>query len=160
MTDAPEESQEPGAPKEPQYKEVSETELKRVLAEHEKWLQTDGEEGAQAKLQGANLRVAKLQRADLRGAKLQKANLYRADLQSAILRVADLQGANLGVANLQGAKLLGANLSGANLYGANLSGAKLTEAEHLTQQQLDEACGDKETKLPEGLTIETCPEDK
>ncbi len=65
MTDAPEESQEPGAPEEPQYKEVSETKLKRVLAEHEKWLQTDGEEGAQANLTGADLRGAKLQRADL-----------------------------------------------------------------------------------------------
>ena len=54
MTDEPKESQEPGAPKEPQYKEVSETELKRVLAEHEKWLQTDGEEGAQANLCMAN----------------------------------------------------------------------------------------------------------
>jgi hypothetical protein len=125
MTDAPEESQEPGAPKEPPYKEVSETELKRVLAEHEKWLQTDGEEGAQA-----NLREADLQGADLRGAKLQRADLRDANLQRA------------------------------NLSGANLSGAKLTEAEHLTQQQLDEACGDEETKLSEDLTIETCSEDK
>ncbi len=145
MTDAPKESQEPGAPKEPPYKEVSETELKRVLAEHEKWLQTDGEEGAQATLTGANL---------------QRANLYGANLQRANLRDADLQGAKLQKAKLLGANLSGANLSGANLSGANLSGAKLTEAEHLTQQQLDEACGDEETKLSEGLTIETCSEDQ
>jgi len=145
MTDAPEESQEPGAPKEPQYKEVSETELKRVLAEHEKWLQTDGEEGAQA---------------NLTGAKLQRANLRDADLQGANLRGAKLQKANLFGAKLQGAKLQKAKLQGANLRGANLSGAKLTEAEHLTQQQLDEACGDEETKLSEDLTIETCSEDK
>ena len=39
MTDAPEESQEPGAPKEPQYQKASD-ELKRVLAEHKKWFQT------------------------------------------------------------------------------------------------------------------------
>jgi len=115
MTDAPKESQEPGAPKEPPYKEVSETELKRVLAEHEKWLQTDGEEGAQA-----NLREADLQGADLHGAKLQSADLRDADLRD----------------------------------------ADLTEAEFLTQEQLDEACGDEETKLSEGLTIETCSEDK
>ena len=130
MTDGPKESQEPGAPKEPQYKEVSETELKRVLAEHEKWLQTDGEEGVQAKLTGANL-----QRANLGGAYLQGANLTGANLQKA-------------------------NLSGADFQGANLRGAKLTEAEHLTQQQLDEACGNKETRLPEGLTIETCLEEE
>ncbi len=119
MTDAPEESQEPGAPKEPQYKEVSD-ELKRVLAEHAKWVQTAGKEGAQASLAGA---------------KLQKANL--------------------GSANLQGANLLGANLQEADLSGANL-----TEAKELTQLQLDQACGDEETKLPEGLTIETCPEEQ
>ena len=39
---------------------------------------------------------------------------------------------------------------------ANLQGANLTEAKELTQMQLDQACGDTETKLPEGLTIATC----
>ena len=135
MTDEPKESQEPGAPKEPQYKEVSETELNRVLAEHEKWLQTDGEEGVQAKLQDANLKGAKLQKANL-----QKAILYGANLQGADLRRADLQAADLRRADLQE--------------------ANLKEAELLTQQQLDAACGDEETKLSEGLTIETCPEDQ
>jgi hypothetical protein len=38
-----------------------------------------------------------------------------------------------------------ANLIDADLRGAYLSGAKLT------QEQLDEACGDANTKLPEGL---------
>jgi len=133
MTDAPEESQEPGAPKEPQYKEVSETELKRVLAEHEKWLQTDGEEGAQA---------------NLTGAKLQRANLRDADLQGAILRDADLQRANL-----YGANLYGANLSGANLSGAVLGVPDLKLNTELTQQQLSSACSDPESppRLPRGF---------
>jgi len=39
----------------------------------------------------------------------------------------------------------GANLSGANLSKADLSGAELT------QTQLDAACGDANTKPPEGL---------
>ena len=43
---------------------------------------------------------------------------------------------------------------------ADLRFANLKKAEYLTQQQLDEACGNKETKLPEGFAIETCPEDK
>ncbi len=150
MTDAPEESQEPGAPKEPPYKEVSETELKRVLAEHEKWLQTDGEEGVQAKLQGANLQDAKLQ-----GANLQDANLYGAYLDGANLSGAKLKGADLREADFSRAKLQGADLRRADLQGANLK-----EAELLTQQQLDKACGDEETKLSEGLTIETCSEDQ
>jgi uncharacterized protein YjbI with pentapeptide repeats len=80
---------------------------------------------------------------------------YRAKLQGADLRRADLQGADLLGADLQGADLRSADFQGANLRGANLK-----EAEFLTQQQLDEACGDEETKLSEGLTIETCSEDQ
>ncbi len=72
MTDAPEESQEPGAPKGPQYKEVSETELKRVLAAHAKWIQPAGKEGAQANLVGANLEGANLVGANLEGAFLDR----------------------------------------------------------------------------------------
>jgi len=29
----------------------------------------------------------------------------------------------------------------------------------LTQEQLDEACGDEKTKLPPGLSIKPCPDD-
>jgi uncharacterized protein YjbI with pentapeptide repeats len=42
------------------------------------------------------------------------------------------------------------NLTRATLRGADLSGADRRGAE-LTQTQLDEACGDTDTKLPEGL---------
>ena len=66
---------------------------------------------------------------------------------------ADLSGADLSDANLSGANLSGANLSDANLSGANLSGANLTGAKNLTQEQLDKACGNADTKLPEGLTL-------
>lgn len=38
-----------------------------------------------------------------------------------------------------------------NLTDARLNGANLTTAKNLLQQQLDSACGDKDTKLPEGL---------
>ena len=41
----------------------------------------------------------------------------------------------------------------------NLAGADLSGATGLTQKQLDQACGDKETKLPEGLTIKPCPDE-
>ena len=141
MTDAPKESQEPGAPKEPQYKDVSETELKRVLAEHDKWVETAGEEGAQANLKGAHLQGANLQ-----GAMLQEAQFQKASLAFAKLHGANLEGADLRLADLRGANLLGAKLQGADLRGAK----------NLTQEQLDEACGDEKTELSEGLTIETC----
>jgi hypothetical protein len=35
--------------------------------------------------------------------------------------------------------------------------ANLRDARHLTQAQLDHACGDDKTQLPERLTIKTCP---
>jgi uncharacterized protein YjbI with pentapeptide repeats len=95
-----------------------------------------------AKLQGANL-----QGADLREANLRETNLERAILVRAVLPLANLQGANLNGAKLQGANLKGAKLQGAHLEGSNV-----------TQEQLDKACGDGNTKLPPGLTIKPCPE--
>jgi len=59
--------------------------------------------------------------------------------------------ANLTNASLSSARLINADLSGAILLGANLSGADLSRARNLTQTQLDAACGDANTKLPEGL---------
>ncbi len=65
---------------------------------------------------------------------------------------AKLQGADLTAAKLQGADLTGVNLQGAFLAGANLSGADLTYSERVTLTQLDQACGDTKTKLPDHLT--------
>ena len=119
-----------------------------------------------ANLQEADLAFANLQGAVLAGANLQEANLAFANLQEADLDGANLQEANLISANLQEANLISANLQRANLRGANLQeaefefadlqGADFQNTEGLTQVQLDEACGDEETKLPEGLTIELC----
>ena len=131
-------------------REVSEEELKQILAAHETWLETGGEKGKQADLsrtdlQGADLVVANLQGANLGDANLQEANLYSAGLQEA----------RLGSANLQGA-----DLYHADLQGANLTGADLTKAKGLTREQLDEACGDDETNLPDDLAdyqMKACP---
>ena len=128
--------------------------------------------------QGADLQRANLQGTDLFGANLQDANLAHANFQGAELEEADLrkatlsfanfQEANLAHANLQGADLYGASLRGADLLGANVEGAKFTgsklqgadmiESEGLTQEQLEFACGDAETKLPRGISIAPCPE--
>ena len=117
-----------------------------------------------ANLTGANLTGAKLSRVDLTGANLTGANLGLADLNGAYLSGANLSGANLSGANLRGADLTGANLRSANLRGANLSvayliRADLTGAKNLIQTQLNEACGNNETELPEGLglTLKPCP---
>ena len=109
---------------------------------------------------GANLSNANLQGANLGRADLRKAYLFFADLQGAKLTYANLQGAVLERANLQGANLQGASLWGAILGGANLQGASLTQAMGLTGKQLDEACGDDKTKLPDylaGYQMKPCP---
>ena len=44
----------------------------------------------------------------------------------------------------------------ADFRDADAQGADLTDARNLTQKQLDAACGDEATKLPEDLTISPC----
>jgi hypothetical protein len=77
--------------------------IKKVLEEHNKWLDNDG--GERADLRYANLLYADLRRADLRGADLRDANLLYADLRGADLQAADLRYANLRDANLRGADI-------------------------------------------------------
>jgi hypothetical protein len=100
----------------------------------------------------ASAGLANFQGADLSMATLQKADLIMARLQGANLQGARLQGANLQGANLQGANLQKANLQGANLQGANLQGVNFTAVTNLTQDQVNTACCDEDTQLPDGLT--------
>jgi len=83
-------------------------------------------------------------------------DLHRANLAGQWLAGDDLRNANLSSANLVGANLSFANLSGADLSFADLSFANLSGARSLIQAQLDGACGNANTKLPEGLTLESC----
>jgi hypothetical protein len=118
-------------------------------------------------LEGVHIPKAYLSGAFLGGAYLHNADLSGADLTRAILRAANLSGADLTRAILRAASLFGADLSGANLSGADLdyahlgyadlSHADLSGAKNLTQAQLGDACGDKETKLDPPLTIKPCP---
>jgi Pentapeptide repeats (8 copies) len=102
----------------------------------------------QTDLRGADLRRAALRRADLWRADLRGASLRGADLRSASLRVTNFSGASFRGADLRGANLAGANLSDASVRGADLRGANLSSVGHLTQAQLDLACGDDKTQLP------------
>lgn len=127
----------------PEYREISEDELKHILEDHKKWLESDGKEGTRADLVGTDLQKeffssadlrkaflinANLQNANLNSSSLQKASLEGADLQNAQLSGADLEHSHLLGANLQGANLYGADLQNANLFGANLQSALLSEA--------------------------------
>lgn len=101
--------------------------------------------------------------ADFTGAKLEKAELGRAVLADAVLDGADLTRAEIARALFAGASLNGADMTGAYTYLARFEGTDLTQVKGLTQQQLDAACGDAGTKLPEGLSAPAawpCPRDE
>jgi uncharacterized protein YjbI with pentapeptide repeats len=108
----------------------------------------------------ANFSDANLIEANLSSAKFYNANLIRANLSDANLSSAALSGANLRGANLRGANLSSADLRGADLSDANLSDADLSGVKDLSQTQLDKACGNAHTKLPEGLTLKPCSTDR
>jgi uncharacterized protein YjbI with pentapeptide repeats len=114
-----------------------------------------------ANLNGADLDNANLSEANLSKADLEGANLKSADLSNAMLSDANLFGANLNAANLDNANLTGADLDHADLSDANLSDANLAYtylslAKNLTQTQLDKACGNPSTRLPQGLAVKPC----
>lgn len=118
-----------------------------------------------AKLENADLSNAELTGADLHGADLTEANFTESDLWNT-----QLVDANFTDANLSLAKLSGADFKGARLQNTDLSGAELVDegfqtgitpwpivkAINLSQVQLNEACGDKNTRLPKGFSIKPC----
>jgi uncharacterized protein YjbI with pentapeptide repeats len=148
QNDQPTEKQQPSDETQAEYREISEDDLKQILEDHEKWLESDGKEGKQADLnrtdlQGVNLSKANLQNANLKEANLQETYLSEANLQEAHLYKANLQKAELSEANLQKAflwraNLLEAGLKEANLQKADLSDANLQEA-YLSEANLQEA---------------------
>ena len=73
-----------------ELRNISKEELDKIIDNHKKWLQSNGEEGERADLRYADLSYANLSYADLRYADLSYANLRYADL-----RYADLSYANL-----------------------------------------------------------------
>jgi hypothetical protein len=102
-------------------------------------------------LRGGDLQEAHLASANLREDDLSAAHLSRATLFEANLSDADLSEADLREANVREANLSGAVLREANVREADLSGADLSSVEGLTQEQLDSAVMDENTKLPEYL---------
>lgn len=148
--------------------------LNAVLAAHRVWLESVGEEGRQADLRhadlsgrslwradlrrarfdGCNLRGADLDHADLSGAHfdgacLERASLWNARLGKTRLCQADLRNANLDHADLSGADLSEADCTETSLWGARLHGADLRTATGLMGDQLANALGDPDTRLPD-----------
>ncbi|WP_172296552.1 pentapeptide repeat-containing protein [Pseudoruegeria sp. HB172150] len=110
---------------------------------------------------GARLIKAGLEEARLSCAKFEDAVMHEARFDGAFMDSTDFTGANLANASFRGAygkraDFRGAKMEGADLEGAVLWHADLSTATGLTQEQLDTAVGDENTKLPPGLSIKTC----
>jgi len=110
-----------------------------------------GRDFSGARIRQADLSLATADRTRFRGANMSLTNFFGARLTGA-----DFTDANLEGATLVGAYLGGARMSGAALDGANFSGAELADAIGLSQSQLNTACGDATTTLPQEMTIPAC----
>ena len=106
---------------------------------------------AGADLTNQCVKQGNLEGADFDGARAVLMCMSFADFKGASFRGADLAGANLAHAILDGADLPGADLTITSIKGTDLRRTK-----GLTQRQLDEACGDAETKAPAGLKVSIC----
>jgi len=117
--------------------------------------------GYRANLTGAILVGADLTKAEMARSILVSANLSRANLTKAEFQRANLEGSNLEGANLSGSDLARANFTKTRLDGARMNqartfrtrfeGVNLSGVVGLTAAQLESACGDAATRLPEGL---------
>ena len=92
------------------------------------------------------LALAAVRGASLRGRDLRYASAKRAFLAAADLREVDLSWADLESVQLQGAKL----------GGVHLENADLRRATGLSKEQLSQAQCDSKTRLPEGLSNDSC----
>jgi uncharacterized protein YjbI with pentapeptide repeats len=145
-----------------------------------------GVKGEQVIMRGAVLEDATLTEANLSHSSMRQANLHRAEMTRGTFRDNDFQSANLigatapsvdftrsnfdrarldnadlSSATLDGSQFTGvrfgfANLEAASLIETNFSDADLTHVSGLTQEQLDKACGNMNTRLPDGLNVSYC----
>jgi uncharacterized protein YjbI with pentapeptide repeats len=107
-------------------------------------------------LAGADLTNQCVKQGNLEGANFDGARAVLMCMSFADFKGASFRGADLAGANLAHAILDGADMTGADLTITSIKGTDLRRAKGLTQRQLDEACGDAETKAPAGLKVSVC----
>lgn len=142
--------------------------------------------GESVNLAKAELRDATLTEANLYRSIFIKADLKRADMVRGEFKLGNFSGADLTSATATGANFEGshfvksrfdhaaldeavldkavfhgvqfgnASLANATMAEADFSGSDLSLTKGLTQEQLDTACGNAATELPEGLTVSYC----
>jgi uncharacterized protein YjbI with pentapeptide repeats len=107
-------------------------------------------------LAGADLSNQCVKQGNLEGADFDHARAVLMCMSFADFRGATFRGTDLSGANLAHADVDGADFTGANFTITSIKGTDLRKVKGLTQQQLDEACGDADTKAPAGLTVRLC----
>ena len=107
-------------------------------------------------LHGADLSNQCVKGGDLTGANFAEVNAHYMCMSLANFTDVDFRGADLTGANLAYSNLTGADLTGAVLDITSIKGTDLSRTKGLTQAQLDQACADKETKVPKGLVAKSC----
>jgi uncharacterized protein YjbI with pentapeptide repeats len=80
-----------------------------------------------------------------------RAELGRVNFSDAQLRDVDFEYSNLSRVSFNGAKLTNVNFSGAYTFLTRFENVDLSATSQLTQVQLDMACGNTNTRLPQGL---------
>lgn len=143
----------------------------------------EGVNFTQAMLSDATIRSAQLNRSDFSSASLQRANLSGGDFKGsdfsqteftnaeasganftdAIFSLAKLHHTNFNnatfiAAQLQFTEFGTANVTNVDFTAADFSGADLRTVRGITQAQLDQGCGNSDTRLPSGMSIALCPE--
>lgn len=93
------------------------------------------------------------------GVRLDLADFTSASLPNARFTGSILRGATFRNARLHKSDFTAAVVTAVDFTGAQLPGADLQSAIGLTRAQLKSACGDAQTKLPEGMSIATCATD-
>lgn len=107
-------------------------------------------------LQGADLSNTCVKARDLHGANFDGANAKLMCMSYANFTDASFRGTNLAGANLAHAILDGADFTGADLNITSFKGTDLTKSKGLSQAQLAVACGDADTKAPDGMSVPVC----
>jgi uncharacterized protein YjbI with pentapeptide repeats len=107
-------------------------------------------------LAGADLTNTCVKAKNLTGADFDRATAVLMCMSFANFTDATFRGTDLSAANLAHAIVDGADFTGAIMDITSIKGTDLSRAKGLTQKQLDQACGDDETKAPAGLKVHRC----
>lgn len=109
-----------------------------------------------ADMSNGNFHKSRFMFSNLTGADALQTRFIAADFSNAKLDHADFTDAVFDNAVFIRTKFGDADLTTATFLGANFSSANLSNVTGLTQEQIDFACGDARTQLPDGLNIKTC----